>query len=57
MVRLPGRGTLFVRDLPGPPGAATVMLIHGLGTSADLNWAGSYGSIRAEFKFVAEKAL
>ena len=29
-VELPGRGTTFVRDLAGPPGAPTVVLIHGL---------------------------
>ena len=33
-VRLPGRGTTFVRDVPGPPGAPTVILLHGLGATA-----------------------
>ena len=29
MVELPGRGTTFVVDLPGPtPGAPTVILLH-----------------------------
>jgi 3-oxoadipate enol-lactonase len=53
MIVLPGRGSLFVRDLPGPPGAATVFLIHGLGTDADLNWAGCYGLLRRRFRVVA----
>jgi pimeloyl-ACP methyl ester carboxylesterase len=53
MVRLPGRGTLFVRDLPGPPGAPAVMLIHGLGTNADLNWSTSYGVLRSRYRVVA----
>ena len=53
MVQVPGRGSLFVRDLPGPAGAATVLLIHGLGTGADLNWAGGYGLLRGRFRVVA----
>lgn len=37
-VELPGRGTTFVREVPGPPGAPTVILLHGLVASGGLNW-------------------
>jgi pimeloyl-ACP methyl ester carboxylesterase len=37
-VELPGRGTTFVREVPGPPGAPTVVLLHGLAASGGLNW-------------------
>jgi 3-oxoadipate enol-lactonase len=40
---LPDRGELFMRDTggDGPP----VMLLHGWMATADLNWAGAYGSL------------
>ena len=37
-VELPGRGTTFVRRVPGPPGATTVVLLHGWIASGGLNW-------------------
>ncbi|MFP3905639.1 MAG: alpha/beta fold hydrolase [Acidimicrobiales bacterium] len=37
-LELPGRGTTFVRELPAPPGAPTLFLLHGWMASADLNW-------------------
>jgi len=37
-VTLPGRGTTFVREVAGPPGAPTVMLLHGWTATAGLNW-------------------
>ncbi len=52
-VELPGRGTTFVRDLPGPPGAPTVVLIHGLLATADLNWSGSYAPLTQHFRVIA----
>ena len=40
MVDLPGRGTAYVVDLPGPgPDAPTVVLLHGLGVTASLCFA------------------
>jgi 3-oxoadipate enol-lactonase len=53
MVLLPGRGTVFVRECPGPPGADTVVLIHGLGTSADLNWFAAFGPLGRKFRVLA----
>ena len=52
-VRLPGRGTTFLRELPGPPGAPTVVLLHGLGVSADLNWFRTYDTLGHHFRVVA----
>jgi pimeloyl-ACP methyl ester carboxylesterase len=37
-IELPDRGTTFVRRLAGPPGAPTVLLLHGWVASAGLNW-------------------
>jgi len=51
---LPGRGTTFVRDLPGPtPDAPTVFLLHGLGATADINWFPSYFPLGRHFRVVA----
>jgi 3-oxoadipate enol-lactonase len=52
-VELPGRGTTFVRDLPGPSGAPTVVLLHGLLATADLNWSGCYAALGEHFRVVA----
>lgn len=50
---LPGRGTTFVRELPGPAGAPTVVLLHGWTVTADLNWFPSYASLAEHFRVVA----
>jgi pimeloyl-ACP methyl ester carboxylesterase len=50
---LPGRGQVFVREVPGPPGAPAVLLLHGLGATADLNWATGYGALGRWFRVVA----
>src|SRR6185295_19726590 len=46
----PGR---WLRDLPGPPGAPTVFLLHGLGATADLNWFPSYPALSARYRVIA----
>ena len=44
MVELPGRGTTYVTDTPGPqPDAPTIVLLHALGCTGLLTW---YPSIR-----------
>jgi pimeloyl-ACP methyl ester carboxylesterase len=50
---LPGRGTIFVREAPGPAGAPTVLLVHGLLASADLNWSLAVPELAAHFRVVA----
>src|SRR3954451_16827217 len=52
-IPLPGRGTTFARDIPGPPGAATVVLLHGWTATADLNWRPSYEALSQHFRVVA----
>jgi len=52
-VDLPGRGRTFVRELAGPPGAPTVVLLHGLGATAGLNWFASYQALSARYRVVA----
>lgn len=52
-LELPGRGTTFVRHAAGPPGAPTVVLLHGLTATADLNWFTSYAALARHFQVVA----
>jgi 3-oxoadipate enol-lactonase len=52
-IELPGRGTTFVRELPGPTGAPTLLLLHGWTATADLNWFGVYEELAAHFRIVA----
>jgi 3-oxoadipate enol-lactonase len=52
-VELPGRGTTYVRELAGPPGAATLLLLHGWTATADLNWFRCYDALGAQFRVIA----
>jgi 3-oxoadipate enol-lactonase len=52
-IKLGGRGTTFVREMPGPPGAPTLLLLHGLGVSADLNWFRCYDALGRHYRVVA----
>jgi pimeloyl-ACP methyl ester carboxylesterase len=52
-VELPGRGTTFVREVAGPPGAPTVVLLHGLIASGGLNWFQAFDSLSEHFRVVA----
>ena len=52
-VRLPGRGTTFVREVAGPPGAPTVVLLHGFMASGGLNWFRTFDALSREFHVVA----
>jgi len=40
-IDLPGRGRISVREAPGPPGAPTLLLLHGLAATGRLNWSTS----------------
>jgi 3-oxoadipate enol-lactonase len=50
---LPGRGTTFVREVSGPAGAPTLMLLHGWSATADLNWHPAFGALGSHFRVVA----
>ncbi|MGE0140909.1 MAG: alpha/beta fold hydrolase, partial [Ilumatobacteraceae bacterium] len=52
-MELPGRGTTFVRTVPGPPGAPTVLLLHGWTATADLNFFRCYAPLGKHFRVVA----
>ena len=53
-VKLPGRGTTWVRDLPGPgPDSPVVLLLHGWTVTADINWFTCYRPLRRSFRVVA----
>ena len=52
-MELPGRGTTRVWQCAGPPGAQTLMLIHGVTFTAELNWAKVFAPLRRHFLVVA----
>lgn len=52
-MELPGRGTTFVRTLPGPAGAPTLLLLHGWTATADLNWFTCYEPLAQTYRIVA----
>ena len=52
-LELPGRGTTFVRHQPAPPGAPTVLLLHGIRVTADANWFTSYPALAERYGVVA----
>ncbi len=53
LVDLPGRGSAFVRTAKGPAGAPTVLLLHGLMATADLNWSLAVPALATRFNVVA----
>lgn len=53
MLELPGRGSTFVIDVPGPtPTAPTVVLLHALGCTAYLSWAMSIGELSRHYRVI-----
>ncbi|MBW2292681.1 MAG: alpha/beta fold hydrolase [Deltaproteobacteria bacterium] len=52
-VNLGRHGTTTVRDIPGPPGAAAVMLLHGLGATARLNWGPCFRPLSEHFRVLS----
>ena len=52
-VRLPGRGTTSCATSPVPTGAPTVVLLHGLGATASINWPGAFHALSSQFRVVA----
>ena len=53
LVELPGRGTTRVWECAGPPGAGTLMLIHGVAGTAELNWGRVLAALGRHFRVVA----
>ncbi len=52
-MELPGRGTTFVRHVEGPPGAPTLVLLHGWTATADLNWFTTYHPLGRQYRVLA----
>lgn len=50
---LPGRGTTYFRELEGPVGAPTLILLHGWTATADLNWFMCYEQLGQHFRVIA----
>ena len=53
LVELPGRGTTRVWECAGPRDAETVMLIHGVACTAELNWGKVFAPLGRHFRVVA----
>jgi len=52
-IELPGRGTTFARIIDGPPGAPTVVLLHGWIASGGLNWFTAFGPLSQRYRVIA----
>jgi pimeloyl-ACP methyl ester carboxylesterase len=53
VIELPGRGETLVRELPGPPGAPTVVLLHGWTATADVTWFPSFTALGQRFRVLS----
>ncbi|MEG8182076.1 alpha/beta fold hydrolase [Nocardia terpenica] len=52
MVELVGRGSTYLVELPGPVGAPTVILLHGVATTAMLNWFPALAELALRYRVV-----
>jgi 3-oxoadipate enol-lactonase len=53
LAELPGRGVTRVWECTGPPGAETLMLIHGVTFTAELNWGQVFAPLSRHFRVIA----
>ena len=53
LAELPGRGVTRVWECTGPPGAETLMLIHGVTFTAELNWGRVFAPLSRHFRVIA----
>jgi 3-oxoadipate enol-lactonase len=49
-VDIPGRGRTTVWDTPGPAGAPTLVLLHGVTLNAEINWSGVVPALARRFR-------
>ena len=47
------QGSTRILDVPGPEGAMPVVLLHGLGATAKLNWGPCFGPLSQHFRVLA----
>ncbi len=52
-LELPGRGQTFVREVTGPPGAPTVVLLHGWTAGSDLTWFACFETLGRHFRVLS----
>jgi 3-oxoadipate enol-lactonase len=52
-IELDGRGTTFLRQVPGARGAPTVVLLHGWTASGGLNWLTAFGPLGGRYSVLA----
>jgi pimeloyl-ACP methyl ester carboxylesterase len=52
-IELPRRGRTFIRELPGPEGAPTVLLLHGWCATGGLNWFQAFDLLGTRYRVVA----
>jgi pimeloyl-ACP methyl ester carboxylesterase len=52
-LELPRRGTTFIREMPGPPGAPTLLLLHGWVATGGLNWFQTFDALGEHFRVIA----
>lgn len=52
-IELDGRGTTFLRRVEGPPGAPTVVLLHGWIASGGLNWFNAFEALAERYTVLA----
>jgi 3-oxoadipate enol-lactonase len=53
LMHLPGRGTTFVIDVPGPKGAPTLLLLHALACTAYLSWYPVMTELSKQYRLVS----
>src|SRR5579875_1962343 len=49
---LGSRGRTWIREEPGPEGAPALVMLHGLGATGGLNWAGAQHVLRDQFRMI-----
>jgi pimeloyl-ACP methyl ester carboxylesterase len=52
-VDLPRRGRTFIREVTGPEGAPTLLLLHGWGATGGLNWFQVFEQLGTRFRVIA----
>src|SRR5947207_6915959 len=52
-VELPGRGVTWIHEAPGPAGAPVLLLLHGLGATAVLNWHATFDALSRRYRVIA----
>jgi 3-oxoadipate enol-lactonase len=53
LTELPGRGVTRVWECAGPSGAATLILLHGVTFTAELNWGKVFEPLARDFRVIA----